>query len=165
MALSHCIESASAGDPLVLQALQSMNKDIPLPFRSHLSNWQVEAGILTYQGQVYVPNDDSLHHTILQCCHDHETTGHPSYLKTCQLVTAEFWWPSLASYVRKYVEAVQPANKTKPIPILPSPRSPPFTLLPPAPFNRSPVTLSLTFPLLLVSIPFWSWSTMGLLRG
>jgi hypothetical protein len=35
--LSHRIESASAGDPLVLQALQSMNKDIPLPFRCHLS--------------------------------------------------------------------------------------------------------------------------------
>ena len=51
---------------LVLQALQSMNNDIPLPFRSRLSDWQVNAGILTYQGRVYVPNDDSLRHTILQ---------------------------------------------------------------------------------------------------
>ena len=30
VALSHHIESASTGDPLVLQALQSMNEDIPL---------------------------------------------------------------------------------------------------------------------------------------
>ena len=36
-ALSQCIESASAGDPLVLQALQSMHEDIPLPFRSCLA--------------------------------------------------------------------------------------------------------------------------------
>jgi hypothetical protein len=54
IALSHCIKSASTGDPLVLQALQSMNEDILLPFCSCLSDWQVEAGILTYQGQVYV---------------------------------------------------------------------------------------------------------------
>jgi hypothetical protein len=113
VALSHRIESASAGDPLVLQALQSMNEDIPLPFRSCLSDWQVEAGILNYQGCIYVPNDDSLHKTILQHCHDHETTGHPGYLKTRQLVSAEFWWPGLTSYVRKYVEGCATCQQNK----------------------------------------------------
>ena len=59
-ALLQRIGSASAGDPLVLQALQSMHEDIPLPFHSRLADWQVEAGILTYKGHVYVPADDSL---------------------------------------------------------------------------------------------------------
>ena len=113
IALSHRIESTSAGDPLVLQALQSMNEDIPLPFRSRLSDWQVEAGILTYQGRVYVPNDEPLCHTILQCCHDHEMAGHSRYLKTRQLVTAEFWWLGLASYVRKYVEGCGTCQQNK----------------------------------------------------
>ena len=90
MALLQRIESASAGDPLVLQALQSMHEDIPLPFRSRLTDWQVEAGILTYKGCVYVPADDSLRRTILEHCHDHESAGHPGFLKTCQLVAAEF---------------------------------------------------------------------------
>ena len=31
-----------------------MHEDIPLPFRSHLANWQIEAGILTYKGRIYV---------------------------------------------------------------------------------------------------------------
>src|SRR4029077_6051436 len=75
-ALSNRIESASAGDPLVLQALQSMHEDIPLPFRSRLTDWQVEAGILTYKGRVYVPADDSLCRAILEGCHDHELAGH-----------------------------------------------------------------------------------------
>ena len=121
IALSHHVQSASAGDPLVLQALQSMNNDLPLPFRSCLSDWQVEAGILTYQGRVYVPNDDSLRHTILQCCHDHESASHPGYLKTRQLVAAEFWWPGLASYVGKYVEgcATCQQNKTNTHPTVP----------------------------------------------
>ena len=103
-ALSHHIESASAGDPLVLQALQSMHVDIPLPFCSWLADWQVKAGILTYKGRVYVPADDSLHRAILECCHDHASASHPSFLKTRQLVAAEFWWPGLASFVRHYIE-------------------------------------------------------------
>ena len=75
MALSHRIESTSTSDPLVLQAVQSMNKDVPLPFHSCLSDWQVKAGILSYQGRVYVSNNEPLHHSILQHCHEHETTG------------------------------------------------------------------------------------------
>ena len=65
-ALSQRIELASASDPLVLQVLQSMHEDIPLPFCSHLANWQVEAGILTYKGRIYVPADDSLCCAILE---------------------------------------------------------------------------------------------------
>ena len=113
VALSHRVQSALAGGPLVLQALQSMNEDIPLPFHSRLSDWQVEAGILTYQGRIYVPNDNFLWHTILQCCHDHESASHPGYLKTRQLVAAEFWWPGLASFVRKYVEGCATCQQNK----------------------------------------------------
>ena len=113
MALSQRIESASAGDPLVLQVLQSMHEDIPLPFRSRLADWQVEAGILTYKGRVYVPADDSLRCAILERCHDHESAGHPGFLKTHQLVAAEFWWPGLASFVRRYVEGCAKCQQNK----------------------------------------------------
>ena len=112
-ALLQRIGSASAGDPLVLQALQSMHEDIPLPFRSRLADWQVEAGIFTYKGRVYVPADDSLRRTILEHCHDHESARHPSFLKTCQLVAAEFWWPGLASFVRRYVEGCAKCQQNK----------------------------------------------------
>ena len=102
--LSHRITSASCDDPLVLQALQSMNEDIPPTFHSCLSNWQITEGVLIYKGHIYISDNDNLCCTILLCHHNHKTAGHPSFLKIHQLVTAEFWWPSLASYVRKYVE-------------------------------------------------------------
>ena len=112
-ALSQCIESASTGDPLVLQALQSMHMDIPLPFHSHLADWQAEAGILTYKGRVYVPADDSLCRAILERCHNHESAGHPGFLKIRQLVATEFWWPGLASFVRRYVEGCATCQQNK----------------------------------------------------
>ena len=111
--LSHCITSASSDNPLVLQALQSMNKDIPPAFCSCLSDWQITKGVLTYKGHIYVLDDDNLHHTILLCHHDHKTAGHPGFLKTHQLVATEFWWPSLASYVRKYVEGCATCQQNK----------------------------------------------------
>ena len=119
--LSHHIQSSSTSDPLVLQVLQSMDGSIPPAFRSCLSDWQYTEGILTYKGRVYIPSDPSLRQAILVCCHDHETAGHPGYLKTCQLVTSEFWWPGLASFVCKYVEgcAVCQQNKSNTHPTVP----------------------------------------------
>ena len=81
-ALSHHIQSASSGNPLVPQALQSMHED---SFCSCLANWKVEGGILTYKGHVCVPAND-LHHSILEQCHDHESAGHPSFLKLSSLL-------------------------------------------------------------------------------
>ena len=119
--LSHRIQSSSASDPLVLQVLQSMDGSISPAFHSHLSDWQYTEGILTYKGRVYTPPDPSLQQAILICCHNHETAGHPGYLKTCQLVTSEFWWPGLASFVHKYVQgcAVCQQNKSNTHPTIP----------------------------------------------
>ena len=60
-----------------------MNEDIPPAFHSHLSNWQITEGILTYKGCIYIPDNDNLHHTILLYHHDHKAAGYPSFLKTC----------------------------------------------------------------------------------
>ena len=89
-ALSQCIGSASKGDLLVLNALQFMDESTPIVLYSCMSNWQLEEDILTYRGCVYIPSDDTLHHSILARCHDHEIAGYPGYLKTQQLVAAEF---------------------------------------------------------------------------
>ena len=113
MSLSHHIQSSSTSDPLVLQALQSMDGSIPLAFWSHLSNWQHTEGILIYKGCVYVLSNLPLCKAILACCHDHRTTGHSGYLKTCQLVASEFWWPGLVAFVQKYIEGCTVCQKNK----------------------------------------------------
>ena len=111
--LSHRIQSSLTSDPLVLQALQSMDGLIPPAFRSRLSDWQYIEGILTYKGHVYIPSDPSLRWAILVCCHDHETAGHLGYLKTRQLVASKFWWPGLASFICKYVEGCAVCQQNK----------------------------------------------------
>ena len=111
--LSHRIQSSSTSNPLVLQALQSMDGSILPAFCSRLSDWQYIKGVLIYKEHIYIPSDPSLHWTILACCHNHETAGHPGYLKAHQLIASEFWWPGLASFMCKYVEGCAVCQQSK----------------------------------------------------
>ena len=120
------ISNSSKSDPLVLQHLQTSLEDIPATFQSRLSDWKFNDHILTYQGRVYIPPEDSLRRSILAHCHDHETAGHPGYLKTRQLVTSEFWWPGLTQFVRKYVEGCATCQQNK---SNTHPTVPPLTLI------------------------------------
>ena len=90
-----------------------MDGSIPPAFHSCLSNWQYTKGVLTYKGRVYIPSDSSLCWAIFAHCHDHETMGHPGYLKTHQLVASEFWWPGLTSFMHKYVEGCAVCQQSK----------------------------------------------------
>ena len=102
-------------------SLQSIDSSIPPAFRSRLSDWQHIDGLLTYKSHVYVPPTDSLHHEILRQCHDHPTASHPRFLKTRQVVSTDFWWPGLASFVRNYIAryATCQQNKTNTHPTTP----------------------------------------------
>ena len=107
------LRSSSATNLLVLNALHTLPGEVPANFHSHLSDWHYNAGILTYQGHIYVPNDVSLHCSVVAQHHDHPTAGHPGVLKTRQLVTSEFWWPGLASYVCSYVTGCASCQQNK----------------------------------------------------
>ena len=54
--LNEKIVKSSEIDPLVLNTLQALEGEVPTQFRSHLSDWSYDAGILAYQGQVFLPD-------------------------------------------------------------------------------------------------------------
>ena len=54
------VAKSSEKDLIVLKTLQAMDEDLPTQFRSRLSDWSYDAGILSYQGRVYIPNQDNL---------------------------------------------------------------------------------------------------------
>lgn len=120
--ISEKLALSSESDPLVKQALQAMDGEVPAQFRSRLSDWSYDAGILFFQGRAYVPDSGDLRKEIVQRHHDHPTAGHPGYLKTRQLVGAEHWWPGMAQYIRKYTDgcAICQQNKVNTHPTVPA---------------------------------------------
>ena len=105
--------SSSTSDPLVLDTLHALPSKLSTKFHSWLSNWCYDATILTYQDCVYVPANANLCQSVVSCHHDHPSAGHPGVLKTCQLVTPEFWWPGLASFVQQYVQGCATCQQAK----------------------------------------------------
>ena len=60
LAIADKIAKSSERDPVVLKTLQAMDEDLPTQFRSRLSNWSYNTGILSYQGRIYIPDQDNL---------------------------------------------------------------------------------------------------------
>ena len=125
--LNKKITQSTRKDPQVLNALRALEGEAPTPFRSRLSDWKFDTEILTYQGQVFLPDKDNIRRDIIKLHHDHQTAGHPGYLKPQQLVSEGYWWPGMAQYIKKYVEgcSVCQQNKTNT-----HPTAPPITPIP-----------------------------------
>ena len=85
-----------------------MDEDLPTQVRSRLSDWPYDAGILSYQGRIYIPDQSGLRLNLVKKFHDHQTTGHPSYLKTKQLISTGHWWLRMAQFIKKYVDGYTP---------------------------------------------------------
>ena len=136
--LSDKLRSSSTSDPLVLDALYALPGAVPAAFHSRLSDWHYDAGILTYQGRVYVPTNADLHHSVVVHHHDHPTAGHPGVLKTRQLLPWSFGGQALPLTFAVMSRDVPHASNTRSTPICPVPHSSPFRPPAPTPFNRSP---------------------------
>ena len=113
LAIADKIAKSSERDPVILKTLQAMDEDLPTQFRSQLSDWLYDAGILSYQGRIYIPNQDNLRLDLVKKFHDHQTAGHPGYLKTKQLLTAGHWWPGMAQFIKKYIDGCTPCQQNK----------------------------------------------------
>lgn len=70
-----------------------------------MADWTFEDGILCYQKQIYVPNNNEVKRQILKLYHDTIGAGHEGQAKTLELVLRGFYWPSMKAFVNRYVEA------------------------------------------------------------
>ena len=77
--------------------------------------------------EYFLPDQDNIRRDIVKLHHDHQTAGHPGYLKTQQLVSKGYWWPGMAQFIKKYVEgcSICQQNQTNTHPI-----TPPITPIP-----------------------------------
>ena len=76
------IARSTKNDPQVLNALHASENETPTRFWSRLSDWKYDAEILTYQGRVFLPDKENIRQDVVKLHHDHQTAGHPGYLKT-----------------------------------------------------------------------------------
>ena len=87
----------------------------PREFTKSLEDWNFENGLLLYRGKIYIPKskNEDLRRRIVQMHHDLPSAGHPGRWKTYELVSRNYWWPNITTFVKKYVTGCDTCQRTK----------------------------------------------------
>src|SRR5258708_1117596 len=102
------IQRSTDYDDAVVKALQELGAGV-----LQSDEWERDGDLVMYRGCVYVPKDPQLHHDIVHAHHDSVMTGHPGRWKTLELVSSNYWWLAISSYVATYLPESDGCNHCK----------------------------------------------------
>ncbi|MBW0479854.1 hypothetical protein O181_019569 [Austropuccinia psidii MF-1] len=71
--------------------------------------------LLLLKDRVVVPNDPTIHLSILQNHHESPLSGHPGQEKTLKLVKEVFHWSGMTQFIKDYVSSCQQYSRNKDI--------------------------------------------------
>ncbi|QRW25857.1 Retrotransposable element Tf2 protein [Rhizoctonia solani] len=107
----------------ILQFLQNKSK-APLSIKRAFKDYQIEAGLLFYQGRIVVPDVGSLQTELLKIFHNSPLAGHPGRQQTLELVSRNYYWPGIRVDTYWHVDSCEMCQhicKPKYAPIPPQP--------------------------------------------
>ncbi|QRW18560.1 Retrotransposable element Tf2 protein [Rhizoctonia solani] len=107
----------------ILQFLQNESK-APLSIKKAFKDYQMEAGLLFYQGRIMVPDIGTLRMELLRIFHDSPLAGHPGQQRTLELVSRNYYWPGICADTYWHVNSCKTCQwirKPKYAPIPPQP--------------------------------------------
>ncbi|QRW23138.1 Retrotransposable element Tf2 protein [Rhizoctonia solani] len=107
----------------ILQFLQTKSK-APPSIKQAFKDYQMEAGLLFYQGWIVVPDVGSLRTDLLQIFHNSPLAGHPGRQQTLELISRNYYWPGIWANTYWHVDSCktcQQIRKPKYAPIPPQP--------------------------------------------
>ncbi|KAF8748289.1 hypothetical protein RHS01_10949 [Rhizoctonia solani] len=107
----------------ILQFLQNESK-APPSIKRAFKDYDMEAGLLFYQGRIVVPDVGTLRADLLCIFHDSPLAGHPGRQQTLELVSRNYYWPGIRADTYWHVDSCktcQRIRKPKYAPIPPQP--------------------------------------------
>ncbi|CCO36088.1 hypothetical protein RSOLAG1IB_11825 [Rhizoctonia solani AG-1 IB] len=96
----------------ILSHLQDESKAPPLVKRG-FKDYEMEAGLLFYQGCILVPDVGTLRKDLLQIFHDSPLAGHPGRQRTLELLSRSYYWPGIRADVYIHVDSCETCQQIK----------------------------------------------------
>jgi len=87
-------------------------KGVPL-IKLNLYDWKIEDGMLFYQDQCYIPDNNAIQKAIVQEIHESPMTRHPGRDTTLEMVQRYYWWPRLCHFVYEFVAGCATCQQNK----------------------------------------------------
>lgn len=108
------IHAATDLDPPIHLALKTLHNHASRQLLSNLFDWEEHDGLVFFKECVYIPQQLSLQQKVVRLCHDSNSAGHPGQCRTLELVSRLYWWPGMATFVKKFVSGCDTCQQTKP---------------------------------------------------
>ncbi|KAF8752641.1 hypothetical protein RHS01_07534 [Rhizoctonia solani] len=109
----------------ILQFLQNKSK-APPSIKRAFKDYEMEAGLLFYQGQIVVPDVGSLRTDLLHIFHNSPLAGHLGRQRTLELVSRSYYWPGICADTYWHVDSCEVCQRI---------RKPKYTSIPPQPLK------------------------------
>ena len=110
-ALVDKITSSTPSDPLVLDALCGLSSGSPLFPCSSLADWHFSDSHLYFKICLYIP--PAACHDLVSSVHSSLTSGHGGFFCTYSLLSCNYWWPGMSSFIRCFVTGCTHCQQTK----------------------------------------------------
>ena len=92
------IKKSEAKDNEVVKIVEEMKKAEVKVLRN--DEQQIEDELVSKEGKMYIPKDESLRLEIIQLHHDMPIAGYGEQYKTAELVTKNYWWPGITKEIK-----------------------------------------------------------------
>ena len=101
-------------DPSVLERLRFLEQEDDAEDPEWRINKDLKGEtIIYYKEKKYVPRNMELRRQLLKEYHDHETAGHPGVATTYYLLSRDYWWPGMSTFVKEYVKGCHDCQQMK----------------------------------------------------
>ena len=84
-----------------------------------VEDWELKEGILWFKGKIFVPKNEDIRKLVVESQHDAPAAGHPGQFRTLELVSRNYWWPSMCKFINSYVSHCKICIQSKPVNQLP----------------------------------------------
>jgi hypothetical protein len=109
------IRTETAKDKEMQETIKKLRAGEWTDNRVALGLCEEKEGILTYEGLIWVPQNDKLWLHLLHNHHDALTAGHPGWAWTLELLARKYYWPQQWQYVHRYIDNCDTCKRIKPI--------------------------------------------------
>ncbi|QRW19985.1 Retrotransposable element Tf2 protein [Rhizoctonia solani] len=109
----------------ILQFLQNESK-APPSIKCAFKDYEMEAGLLFYQGRIVVPDVRNLQTDLLRIYHNSPLAGHPGHQRTLELISQLYYWPGIRADTYWHVDSCETCQQI---------RKPKYASIPPQPLK------------------------------
>ncbi|KAH7460174.1 Transposon Tf2-6 polyprotein [Fusarium oxysporum f. sp. matthiolae] len=112
--ISRLLDQAYKTDEDLQSILQALEEGAPRHPKITLAECKVIQDRLLYRDRVYIPNYDPLRTALLKASHEHPIAGHPGRARTYDLLSRDYYWPGMLSYVERWVKNCHTCRRANP---------------------------------------------------